>query len=70
MHTHQSAALVMYNVSRVMETLPVQELPPLVFQLLVLSSKGHKSLVLHGLKTLFNGLDQESAQGRDNEGDE
>ena len=50
-----------------METLHVQELPPLVFQLLVLSSKGHKSMVL---QALFNGLDQDIAQEREREGEE
>ena len=35
------------------------ELPPLVYQLLILSNKGHKSLVLEGIQALFNQLDHE-----------
>ena len=47
------------NYCRVMRSMSVPELPPLVFQLLGLSTKGHRVLVLEGLKTLFNHLDQE-----------
>lgn len=37
-----------------MKTLPAQELPPLVYQLLLLAKKGHQSLILTGIKNLFN----------------
>ena len=42
-----------------MKTVRVGELPPLVFQLLVLSGKGHRSMVLQGIKELFYQLDME-----------
>lgn len=42
-----------------MKTLNLSELPPLVYQLLVLSNKGHKALVLEGIQVLFNQLDEE-----------
>ena len=42
-----------------MKSLSLSELPPLVYQLLVLSTKGHKTLVLEGIRTLFNQLDRE-----------
>ncbi len=51
---------------RVMKTLALSELPPLVYQLLVLCTKGHRSLVLEGITTLFNQLDKEIL-GRDKE---
>ena len=41
-----------------MKTLNLSELPLLVYQLLVLSNKGHKALVLQGIQALFNELDQ------------
>lgn len=44
---------------RMMKTLKVSELPPLVYQLLVLSRKGHRSMVLEGIKLLFYQLDQD-----------
>lgn len=42
-----------------MKSLDLSELPPLVYQLLVLSNKGHKALVLQGIQALFNELDHE-----------
>lgn len=47
------------HVYRVMKTLKVSALPPLVYQLLVLSGKGHRSMVLEGIKVLFCQLDQD-----------
>jgi len=41
-----------------MQTLELSELPPLVYQLLVLSTKGHKTLVLEGIRVLFNQLEK------------
>ncbi len=43
---------------RIMSSLDVSELPPLVYQLLSLSKKGHKMLVLEGVKMLFDNLDR------------
>lgn len=45
--------------ARVMKDMSLPELPPLVYQLLILSNKGHKSLVLEGIQALFNQLDHE-----------
>ena len=36
----------------------MSEIPPLVYQLLCLSRKGHRNLVLEGLKLLFDKFDQ------------
>ena len=61
-----------YLVSyRVMKSMKVTELPSLVYQLLVLSAKakGHRTLVLEGIKILFNQLDQE-VLGTDDEDSE
>ena len=55
------------HTHRVMDSLPYPELPPLAYQLLVLSTRGHKSLVLEGLQTLFNQLDTRALQGREEE---
>ena len=59
-HTHT-------HTRRVMDSLPYPELPPLAYQLLVLSTRGHKSLVLEGLQTLFNQLDTRALQEREEE---
>lgn len=53
-----------------MRSLPHCELPPLVYQLLVLSTRGHKSLVLEGIQALFNQLDRETLWGEEEEGQE
>lgn len=42
-----------------MKDMKVTELPPLVYQLLVLSVKGHRATVLNGVKALFNQINQE-----------
>ena len=42
-----------------MKDIKVSELPPLVYQLLVLSVKGHRELVLNKVRHLFNDLDHE-----------
>lgn len=52
-------------VLRVMKALSLSELPPLVYQLLVLSNKGHKALVLQGIQALFNELDQEMIKSKE-----
>ena len=52
-------------VLRVMKVLSLSELPPLVYQLLVLSNKGHKALVLQGIQALFNELDQEMMKSKE-----
>jgi Fanconi anemia group I protein len=41
---------------REMKSLPVQELPPLTYQLFLLSSKGHRSFILRGIIELFDHL--------------
>ena len=48
-----------------MKTLDLSELPPLVYQLLVLSNKGHKKLVIEGIQALFNQLDNEILRSKD-----
>ena len=52
-----------------MKTLNLSELPPLVYQLLVLSNKGHKALVLQGIQALFNELDQEMLKSKEQHAD-
>lgn len=47
---------------RTMISLPYSELPPLAYQLLVLSTRGHKSLVLERLQSLFNQLDKKALE--------
>lgn len=48
---------------RVMRSMKVTELPPLVYQLLVLSLKGHRGTVLAGVRTLFNQINEEVLRG-------
>ena len=55
---------------RVMESLPYSELPPLAYQLLVISTRGHKSLVLDGLQAMFNTLDRRALKDREEEEEE
>ena len=53
------------NIPRVMKEMKVTELPPLVYQLLVLSVKGQRSLVMNGVRALFNQINQEVLSASD-----
>ena len=50
-----------------MESLPVQELPPIIYQLLLLASKGHHSFILTGITNLFDQLNQENMDTNERE---
>ncbi|CAI9573693.1 unnamed protein product, partial [Staurois parvus] len=49
---------VVEKVLRLFSKLDLQEMPPLVYQLLLLSAKGSKRTILEGIITVFNDLDQ------------
>ncbi|KAM9311358.1 Fanconi anemia group I protein [Gastrophryne carolinensis] len=49
---------VVEKVLRLLSKLDLQEMPPLVYQLLLLSAKGSKKQILEGIITVFNDLDQ------------
>ncbi|NWW88171.1 FANCI protein, partial [Rhynochetos jubatus] len=49
---------VMEKVLRMFSKLDLQEIPPLVYQLLLLSAKGSKRTVLEGIISFFNQLDK------------
>ena len=57
------------TISRVMKSLKVTELPPLVYQLLVLSVKGHQATVLNGIRALFSYLDEQVLENSEPEED-
>ncbi|XP_018427387.1 PREDICTED: Fanconi anemia group I protein [Nanorana parkeri] len=50
------------KVLRLLSKLDLQEMPPLVYQLLLLSAKGSKRTILEGIITVFNYLDQKVMQ--------
>uniref|UniRef100_A0A8C8AKP2 FA complementation group I n=1 Tax=Otus sunia TaxID=257818 RepID=A0A8C8AKP2_9STRI len=52
---------VMEKILRMFSKLDLQEIPPLVYQLLLLSAKGSKKTVLEGIISFFNQLDKRSA---------
>ena len=53
-----------------MKTLPVQELPPLIHQLLLVAKNGQHSLILTSIKDLFNQTDKESDTDAEQHGEE
>ncbi|KXJ09897.1 Fanconi anemia group I protein-like [Exaiptasia diaphana] len=57
---------VIEKLQRMFKDLDLQELPPLVYQLLLLSTKGHKGLVLQGVMSFFNDQD-ETCRKQENE---
>lgn len=56
--TPDELRFVIEKIIRAMKDLEIQELPPLVYQLLLLSTKGHKQLVLEGVTSFFSKLDK------------
>ncbi|XP_071959979.1 Fanconi anemia group I protein-like [Antedon mediterranea] len=52
-------AFVMKKVIRGFPIMNFQELPPLIYQLLVLTTKGHKDLVLKGILNFFNNVEKQ-----------
>ncbi|XP_054433560.1 Fanconi anemia group I protein [Pteronotus mesoamericanus] len=57
--TAEEAEVVTDKVLKMFSKLNLQEIPPLVYQLLVLSSKGSRKRVLEGIIAFFNELDKQ-----------
>ncbi|XP_007944281.1 Fanconi anemia group I protein [Orycteropus afer afer] len=66
--TAEEVEFVMEKVLKMFSKLNLQEIPPLVYQLLVLSSKGSRKRVLEGIIAFFNELDKQ--QNEEQSGDE
>uniref|UniRef100_A0A8C6MMM0 FA complementation group I n=1 Tax=Moschus moschiferus TaxID=68415 RepID=A0A8C6MMM0_MOSMO len=60
--TAEEVEFVVEKVLKVFSKLNLQEIPPLVYQLLVLSSKGSRKRVLAGIIAFFNKLDQQHSE--------
>uniref|UniRef100_A0A8B9NZS6 FA complementation group I n=1 Tax=Apteryx owenii TaxID=8824 RepID=A0A8B9NZS6_APTOW len=56
--TAEELQFVVEKVLRMFSKLDLQEIPPLVYQLLLLSAKGSKKAVLEGIISFFNQLDK------------
>ncbi|XP_024417549.2 Fanconi anemia group I protein isoform X2 [Desmodus rotundus] len=57
--TAEEAEVVTQKVLKMFSKLNLQEIPPLVYQLLILSSKGSRKRVLEGIIAFFNKLDKQ-----------
>ncbi|KAM4677003.1 Fanconi anemia group I protein [Discoglossus pictus] len=57
---------VVEKVLRMLSKLDIQEMPPLVYQLLLLSAKGSKKNILEGIILFFNSLDQKQMGEQEN----
>ncbi|XP_041494726.1 Fanconi anemia group I protein isoform X3 [Microtus oregoni] len=60
--TTEEMDLVVAKVLAMFPKLNLQEIPPLVYQLLVLSSKGSRRRVLHGIIAFFSELDKQHSE--------
>ncbi|XP_075063875.1 Fanconi anemia group I protein isoform X2 [Mixophyes fleayi] len=58
---------VVEKVLRLLSKVDLQEMPPLVYQLLLLSAKGSKKTILEGIINVFNDLDQKLMREAQNE---
>ncbi|KAL6047414.1 hypothetical protein STEG23_010995 [Scotinomys teguina] len=61
--TTEEMELVVAKVLAMFSKLNLQEIPPLVYQLLVLSSKGSRRSVLDGIIAFFHELDKQHSEG-------
>ncbi|KAM4826425.1 Fanconi anemia group I protein isoform 1-T2 [Thomomys bottae] len=66
--TVEEVEFVVDKVLKMLSMLSLQEIPPLVYQLLVLSSKGSRKTVLEGIVSFFRDLDKQHRE--DQSGDE
>ncbi|XP_048185843.1 Fanconi anemia group I protein [Perognathus longimembris pacificus] len=66
--TAEEVEFVVDKVLKMLSMLNLQEIPPLVYQLLVLSSKGSRKTVLEGIVSFFRELDKQHSE--DQSGDE
>ncbi|KAM9183783.1 Fanconi anemia group I protein isoform 1-T1 [Dugong dugon] len=57
--TAEEVEFVVEKVLKMFPKLNLQEIPPLVYQLLILSSKGSRKRVLEGIMAFFNELDKQ-----------
>ncbi|KAF6302988.1 hypothetical protein mRhiFer1_008725 [Rhinolophus ferrumequinum] len=57
--TAEKVEFVVEKVLKMFSKLNLQEVPPLVYQLLVLSSKGNRKTVMEGVITSFNEVDEQ-----------
>ncbi|XP_012588192.1 PREDICTED: Fanconi anemia group I protein isoform X2 [Condylura cristata] len=60
--TAEEVELLTEKVLRMFSKLNLQEIPPLVYQLLILSSKGSRMKVLEGIIAFFNELDMQHSE--------
>ncbi|KAB0398356.1 hypothetical protein E2I00_019110, partial [Balaenoptera physalus] len=60
--TAEEMEIVVEKVLTMFSKLNLQEIPPLVYQLLVLSSKGSRKRVLEGIIAFFNKLDKQHSE--------
>lgn len=61
---------VIEKILRMFKSLELEEIPPVVYQLLILCSKGHRISVLEGIITYFNKLDADCSQDEHQDSDE
>ncbi|XP_006152850.1 Fanconi anemia group I protein [Tupaia chinensis] len=60
--TAEEMEYVVEKVLKMFSKLNLQEIPPLVYQLLVISSKGNRKSVLEGIISFFNDLDKQHSE--------
>nr|XP_045002258.1 Fanconi anemia group I protein isoform X2 [Jaculus jaculus] len=65
--TAEEVEFVVAKVLKMFSKLNLQEIPPLVYQLLVLSSKGSRKSVLDGIITFFSELDKQHSEEQSGE---
>ncbi|CAG8756042.1 33754_t:CDS:10, partial [Gigaspora margarita] len=68
--TNDQLQFIVEKIMRQFNSIDMDGIPPLIYQLLLLSRKGHKRLILRGISEHFNSLDEEVTEDQEQNSDE
>ncbi|CAG8517853.1 10924_t:CDS:10, partial [Gigaspora rosea] len=68
--TNDQLQFIVEKILRQFNSIDMDGIPPLIYQLLLLSRKGHKRLILRGISEHFNSLDEEVTEDQEQNSDE
>ncbi|CAG8493114.1 15166_t:CDS:10 [Cetraspora pellucida] len=68
--TNDQLQFIVEKIMRQFDSMDMNGIPPLIYQMLLLSRKGHKRLILRGISEHFNSLDEEVTDDQESNSDE
>ncbi|CAG8588240.1 15320_t:CDS:10, partial [Racocetra persica] len=68
--TNDQLQFIVAKIMRQFDSMDMNGIPPLIYQMLLLSRKGHKRLILRGISEYFNSLDEEVTDDQESNSDD